>query len=157
MVLNGGQHKSLTARDGSFAFRDVTPGVYLLEVLSPDFHYSSMKIKVDDTTGIIAIEYRVRYNNPVLHIVSNYFGDKRFAQRNVWLSCSSRVTGHILFSVVRRPSPRCARGHRGLIEDYSSARSARRWLIEACVAHIFSFGMLEALFLSIVPLPADAD
>ncbi|CAN0266450.1 unnamed protein product, partial [Scytosiphon promiscuus] len=58
VVLNGGQHTSLTARDGSFAFRDVTPGVYLLEVLSPNFHYSSMKIKVDDMTGIIAIEYK---------------------------------------------------------------------------------------------------
>lgn len=61
MVLNGGQHTSLTARDGSFAFRDVTPGVYLLEVLSPHFHYSAMKVKVDDKTGIIAIEYKVRY------------------------------------------------------------------------------------------------
>lgn len=59
VVLNGGQHTSLTARDGSFAFRDVTAGVYLLEVLSPDVHYSSMKVKVDDKTGIIAIEYKV--------------------------------------------------------------------------------------------------
>lgn len=59
VVLNGGQHISLTARDGSFAFRDVTPGVYLLEVLSPNFHYSAMKVKVDDKTGIIAIEYKV--------------------------------------------------------------------------------------------------
>eukprot|EP00752_Nemacystus_decipiens_P007639 g6828.t1 len=58
VVLNGGQHTSLTARDGSFAFRDVTAGVYLLEVLSPDFHYSAMKIKVDDKAGIIVIEYK---------------------------------------------------------------------------------------------------
>lgn len=57
--MNGGQHSSLTARDGSFAFRDVTAGVYLLEVLSPNFHYSAVKIKVDDKTGIIAIEYKV--------------------------------------------------------------------------------------------------
>lgn len=60
MVLNGGQHSSLSARDGSFAFRDVPAGVYLLEVLSPRFHYSAMKIKVDDKTGILAIEYKVR-------------------------------------------------------------------------------------------------
>lgn len=33
--------------------------MYLLEVLSPNFHYSAMKIKVDDKTGIIAIEYKV--------------------------------------------------------------------------------------------------
>eukprot|EP00903_Cladosiphon_okamuranus_P021046 g19336.t1 len=58
VVLNGGQHTSLTARDGSFAFRDVTPGVYLLEVLSPNYHYSAIKIKIDDKTGIIAIEYK---------------------------------------------------------------------------------------------------
>ncbi|CBJ29550.1 conserved unknown protein [Ectocarpus siliculosus] len=58
VVLNGGQHSSLTARDGSFAFRDVAAGVYLLEVLSPNFHFSAMKIKVDDMTGIIAIEYK---------------------------------------------------------------------------------------------------
>lgn len=49
----------MTARDGSFVFRDITEGVYLLEVLSPTFHYSAMKIKVDDKTGIIAIEYKV--------------------------------------------------------------------------------------------------
>lgn len=49
----------MTARDGSFVFRDVTEGVYLLEVLSPLFHYSAMKIKVDDKIGIIAIEYKV--------------------------------------------------------------------------------------------------
>ncbi|CAM9933022.1 unnamed protein product, partial [Pylaiella littoralis] len=58
VILNGGSYSSLTARDGSFAFRDVTPGVYLLEVLSPHFHYSAMKVKVDDKTGIIAIEYK---------------------------------------------------------------------------------------------------
>ncbi|CAN0199767.1 unnamed protein product [Ectocarpus sp. 6 AP-2014] len=58
VILNGGQHSSLTARDGSFAFRDVAAGVYLLEVLSPNFHFSAMKIKVDDMTGIIAIEYK---------------------------------------------------------------------------------------------------
>lgn len=62
MVLNGGQHTAFTARDGSFAFRDVTPGVYLLEVLSTTFHYSSVKLKVDDQTGIIAIEYKVKAN-----------------------------------------------------------------------------------------------
>lgn len=64
--MNGGSHSSLTARDGSFAFRDVTPGVYLLEVLSPHFHYSAMKVKVDDKTGIIAIEYKV------LHLYLRY-------------------------------------------------------------------------------------
>lgn len=62
VVLNGGQHTAFTARDGSFAFRDVTPGVYLLEVLSTTFHYSSVKLKVDDQTGIIAIEYKVNAN-----------------------------------------------------------------------------------------------
>lgn len=56
--MNGGQHTSLTAKDGSFAFHDVTPGVYLLEVQSATFHYSAMKIKLDDQTGIIAIEYK---------------------------------------------------------------------------------------------------
>lgn len=58
VALNGGQRTALTARDGSFVFRDVTPGVYLLEVLSTTFHYSAMKVKVDDKTGIIAIEYK---------------------------------------------------------------------------------------------------
>eukprot|EP00904_Undaria_pinnatifida_P004988 jgi/Undpi1/1619/HiC_scaffold_11.g05009.m1 len=48
----------MTSRDGSFAFQDVPAGVYLLEVLSTTFHYSAVKIKVDDTTGIIAIEYK---------------------------------------------------------------------------------------------------
>lgn len=62
--MNGGQHTSLTARDGSFTFRGVTAGVYLLEVLSPNFHYSAMKIKVDDKTGIIAIEYKVPKSRP---------------------------------------------------------------------------------------------
>lgn len=58
VVLNAGQHTSITARDGSFTFRDVTAGVYLLEVQSTMFHYSAVKIKVDDKTGIIAIEYK---------------------------------------------------------------------------------------------------
>lgn len=66
MVLNGGQRTSMTSRDGSFAFQDVPPGVYLLEVLSTTFHYSAVKIKVDDTTGIIAIEYKV-YDPLVQH------------------------------------------------------------------------------------------
>ena len=43
----------------------MTAGVYLLEVLSPNFHYSTMKIKVDDKTGIIAIEYKVHASVPV--------------------------------------------------------------------------------------------
>lgn len=59
MVLNGGQRSSMSARDGSFTFQDVPAGVYLLEVLSTTFHYSAMKIKVDDTTGIVAMEYKV--------------------------------------------------------------------------------------------------
>lgn len=66
MVLNGGQRVSMTSRDGSFAFQDVPAGVYLLEVLSTTFHYSAVKIKVDDTTGIIAIEYKV-YNPLAQH------------------------------------------------------------------------------------------
>ena len=60
MTLNGGQRTALTAKDGSFVFRDVDPGVYLLEVLSTTFHYSTMKIKLDEKTGIIAIEYKVQ-------------------------------------------------------------------------------------------------
>ncbi|CAN0406730.1 unnamed protein product [Ascophyllum nodosum] len=58
VTLNGGQRTALTAKDGSFVFRDVDPGVYLLEVLSTTFHYSTMKIKLDEKTGIIAIEYK---------------------------------------------------------------------------------------------------
>lgn len=68
--MNGGQHSSLTARDGSFAFRDVAAGVYLLEVLSPNFHFSAMKIKVDDMTGIIAIEYKVQRKFLFVFVVS---------------------------------------------------------------------------------------
>lgn len=59
MILNGGQRSSMSARDGSFTFQDVPAGVYLLEVLSTTFHYSAMKIKIDDANGIIAIEYKV--------------------------------------------------------------------------------------------------
>lgn len=59
VVLNGGQHWAMTARDGSFTFRHVSPGVYLLEVLSTTHHYSSLKIKLDDQGGLIVVEYKV--------------------------------------------------------------------------------------------------
>lgn len=49
----------MSARDGSFTFEDVPAGVYLVEVLSTTWHYSAVKVKVDDTTGIVALEYKV--------------------------------------------------------------------------------------------------
>lgn len=58
VVLNGGESTTLTAKDGTFVFRDVTPGVYLLEVLSTRFHYSTMRVTLDKT-DIIAVEYKV--------------------------------------------------------------------------------------------------
>lgn len=67
VVLNGGESTTLTAKDGTFVFRDVTPGVYLLEVLSTRFHYSTMRVTLDKT-DIIAVEYKVgieaRFSNP---------------------------------------------------------------------------------------------
>ena len=58
--MNGGQRWSMSARDGTFTFEDVPAGVYLVEVLSTTHHYSAVKVKVDDTTGVVALEYKVR-------------------------------------------------------------------------------------------------
>ncbi|CAN0048667.1 unnamed protein product [Discosporangium mesarthrocarpum] len=60
VVLNGGQASSLSALDGSFLFRGVAPGVYLLEVLSTVYHFSHAKVRVDQGGEVTVLEYKVR-------------------------------------------------------------------------------------------------
>lgn len=59
VVLNGGQFHALSRVDGSFAFHDVVPGVYTVDVLSPDFTFPQFKVDVSGKSGgIRALEFK---------------------------------------------------------------------------------------------------
>lgn len=59
VVLNGGEYRTLTQVDGSFVFHDVSPGVYLLDVLSVDFFFSQVKCNLPKSLDTIqCLEYK---------------------------------------------------------------------------------------------------
>lgn len=49
IALNDAEYTTYTKIDGSFVFHNVKPGVHLLDVQSPSYHYSHVKIQLLET------------------------------------------------------------------------------------------------------------
>ncbi len=72
VVLNGGEYTSLSRQDGSFAFYNVDTGIYLLEVMSVEFAFPQMKVKVDKdkdggTVNVVEYKYPGANRTPATH------------------------------------------------------------------------------------------
>lgn len=72
VVLNGGEYTSLSRQDGSFAFYNVDTGIYLLEVMSVEFAFPQMKVKVDKdkdggTINVVEYKYPGANRTPATH------------------------------------------------------------------------------------------
>lgn len=48
LSLNAGEHTAYSRRDGSFSFHDVSPGVYLLDVLSVTHMFGQVRVSVQE-------------------------------------------------------------------------------------------------------------
>lgn len=59
VVLNHGQRITYPQLDGQFAFTDVPPGVHVIDVHNPTYHFSQFKVQIlaDDTAHPKVLEY----------------------------------------------------------------------------------------------------
>jgi hypothetical protein len=48
---DGEQYRAFSRADGSFAFFDVLPGVYSMDVLSKEHHFSHLKVRIPEGSG----------------------------------------------------------------------------------------------------------
>ncbi|RLN95386.1 hypothetical protein BBJ28_00014045 [Nothophytophthora sp. Chile5] len=56
--LNGGEQTTFVRSDGSFLFRDVAPGRYVVDIPSQEFLFSQYKLDVAEDGAVRALEYK---------------------------------------------------------------------------------------------------
>ena len=57
LLLNHGEFTTYSKGDGSFIFHNVPTGIHVLDVYNPNFHFSQIKIQVNDDHDIKCLEY----------------------------------------------------------------------------------------------------
>lgn len=86
--LNHGEHLTYSAQDGSFTFYHVSPGIHVLDIQSPTYHFSQVKIQLleesMDTPKCLEYLYPGAKKQPIQHPVTlsalatyDYFEAKR--------------------------------------------------------------------------------
>ncbi|KNC77124.1 hypothetical protein SARC_10409, partial [Sphaeroforma arctica JP610] len=55
ILLDGGERESFVRSDGSFSVHGVAAGSHVLDVYSPEYTYSGVKLEVSDSDGITAM------------------------------------------------------------------------------------------------------